>query len=164
MLHDLCGILLRFRLHTVALVAYIEKAFIQIGLQHDQKDVTRFFWIKDSKNLVSTHKNLQEFRLCRVPFGVVSSSFLLAATIEHHLDSYATDNAEILKNDIYVDNVITGTDTVEEAKCLNNAAKSRFIDAFMNLRDWVSNKKEINNYIPIDDRGKGKLIKVFGYQ
>ena len=94
----------------------------------------------------------------------MSSPFLLAARIEHHLDSFATDNAETLKNDIYADNVITGTDTAEEAKCLYNDAKSMFHDTFMNLRDWVSNKEEINNYIPIDDRGGGKFIKVLSYQ
>ena len=32
MLHDLCGILLRFRLQNIAVVADIEKAFLQIGL------------------------------------------------------------------------------------------------------------------------------------
>ncbi|XP_060555434.1 uncharacterized protein LOC132716225 [Ruditapes philippinarum] len=32
MLHDLCGMLMRFRLHKIALVADIEKAFLQIGL------------------------------------------------------------------------------------------------------------------------------------
>ena len=42
MLHNLCGMLMRFRLHPVALVADIEKAFLQIGLQNDQRDVTRF--------------------------------------------------------------------------------------------------------------------------
>ena len=43
MLHDLCGILLRFKLPNVALVADIEKAFLKIWLQRDQRDVTRFF-------------------------------------------------------------------------------------------------------------------------
>ena len=114
----------------------------------------------DSKNPVSTNKNLQEFRCCRVPFGALSGPFLLAVTIEHHLDSHVMDNAETFKNDIYVDNVITGTDTVEEAKCLYNDAKSMFHDAFMK----VSNKEELNNYIPIDDKGGGKLSKVLGYQ
>ena len=47
MLRDLCGILLRFRLHNVAVVADIEKAFLQIGLQPEHRDVTRFFWIKE---------------------------------------------------------------------------------------------------------------------
>ncbi len=32
MLHNLCGLLMRFRIHKVALVADIEKAFLQIGL------------------------------------------------------------------------------------------------------------------------------------
>ena len=31
----LCGLLLRFRLHKVALVADVEKAFLQVGLQPD---------------------------------------------------------------------------------------------------------------------------------
>ena len=35
-LEDLCGLLLRFRLHKVALVADVEKAFLQVGLQPDE--------------------------------------------------------------------------------------------------------------------------------
>ena len=46
-LEDLCGLLLRFRLHKVALVADVEKAFLQVGLQPDDRDVTRFLWLKD---------------------------------------------------------------------------------------------------------------------
>ena len=43
MLNDLCGILIRFRLHKIVLVADIEKAFHQLGLQKSLRDVTRFF-------------------------------------------------------------------------------------------------------------------------
>ena len=164
MLHDLCGILLRFRLHKVPVVANIEKAFLQIGLQPEHRDVTRFFWIKDCKNPVYSIENLQEFRFCRVPFGVVSSPFLLGATVEYHLNTYATEHAETLKHDIYVDNVITGTDTIEEAKILYKDAKTMFHDASMNLRDWVSNEENVNNYITCNDRNNSKIIKVLGYQ
>ena len=42
-LEDLCGVLMRFRLNKVALIADVEKAFLQIGLQPDGRDVARFF-------------------------------------------------------------------------------------------------------------------------
>ena len=73
LLRDLCGILLRFRLYNKAMVADIEKAFLQIGLQPNQRDITRFLWIKDLENPSLNRDNLQEYRFCRVPFQPVSS-------------------------------------------------------------------------------------------
>ena len=51
-----------------------------------------------------------------MPFEVISSRVLLGATIDHHLDSYRTEISDKLKSDIYVDNLITGTNSVDEAK------------------------------------------------
>ena len=104
MLKDLTGILLRFRLNKIAIVADIEKAFLQIGLLEDAKDVTRFFWLKNKSGL-TVENNIQVYRFNWVPFGIISSPFLLAATLDHHLKNY----------EIYVDNVVTGKDTVKEA-------------------------------------------------
>ena len=47
MLNDLCGLLMRFRLNNIAIVADIEKAFLQIGLQQEQRDVKLFIWLPD---------------------------------------------------------------------------------------------------------------------
>ncbi|XP_053391168.1 uncharacterized protein LOC128553993 [Mercenaria mercenaria] len=123
-LHDLFGILMRFRIHRIALVSDIEKAFIQVGLQPHHRDVTRFLWVKDCQKSDLSSENVQEFRFCRVPFGVVSSPFLLGATVNHHLDSYNTDVSRRVKNDIYVDNLITGANRVDDAKRLYSEAKS----------------------------------------
>ena len=49
-LKDLCGLLMRFCLHKYSVVAKIEKTFLQLCLHEKDKDVTRFFRIKD-KNL-----------------------------------------------------------------------------------------------------------------
>ena len=40
MLPDLCGLLLRFRLHPIAVKADVEKAFLNIGLHDQDRDVT----------------------------------------------------------------------------------------------------------------------------
>ena len=112
LLNDLCALLMRFRLNQIAIVADIEKAFLQIGLQPCQKDVTRFLWLKDCYKARVDNDNIQEYRFCLVPFGVISSPFLLGVTIESHLESYESDIALKIKDDIYVDNLITGTNTV----------------------------------------------------
>ena len=161
LLQNLTGILLRFRLNKIALISDIEKAFLQISLQDDDKDVTRFFWIKN-RNLLDTENNVQTYRFCRVPFGIISSPFLLAATIDHHLRKYDSGIAENIRANIYVDNVITGTTSVNKAMEFYNVSKQMFKEAAMILRDWMTNSQEVLNNIPIFDRANRKRMKILG--
>ena len=110
MLQNLVGILLRFRLNKIAVVSDIEKAFLQIGLQDNAKDATQFFWLKD-KNILEADNNKQTYHFCRVPFGIKASPFLLAATIDHHLQTVGTSTAENIRQNI---NVVTGANSVHE--------------------------------------------------
>ena len=75
---QLPAILLRFRLFRIAVTADMEKAFHQIGIHPKDRDVLRFLWINPKT------KDLIIFRWCVVPFGVNSSPFILAATVNHH--------------------------------------------------------------------------------
>ena len=140
MLKDLTGILLRFCLNKIAIVAGIEKAFLQIGLLEDAKDVTRFFWLK-KKSRVTVENNNQVYRFNRVLFGIISSPFLLAATLDHHLKNYENSAAETVRENIYVDNVVTGKDTVKKAVDFYTEAKKIggvFINTFsMQVRNFV---------------------------
>ncbi|XP_060608441.1 uncharacterized protein LOC132760480 [Ruditapes philippinarum] len=151
LLNDLCGILLRFRLHKIGIVSDIEKAFLQVGLQKDQRDVTRFIWLKDiehpdiSQNQV---QEVQEYRFCGIPFGIVSSPFLLGATIDYHLECYNNEIAKKLRRDIYMDNVVTRTENVEAAKYLYIRSKRIFDDASMNLLEWASNRDVTESILP----------------
>ena len=82
---NIFDILLQFRLHNVALVANIEKAFLMVGVDERDRDVLRFLWIDD---INSDLPRLEVLRFARVTFGVSSSSFLLNATIRHHMEQY----------------------------------------------------------------------------
>ena len=51
------------------------------------------------------------------------SPLLLSATIEHHLDKTNTTSAKEIKDDIYVNTLITGTKNDEESLQLHKEAK-----------------------------------------
>lgn len=94
---------------------------------------------------------------------MISSSFLLSATIKYHLQQSATLIAKLLQRDTYVDNVITGTNSIEKAKVLYTEAKKLFNTASMNLREWASNSEQFMAFIPVEDRvGKFDCQKILG--
>ncbi|CAF1060948.1 unnamed protein product [Didymodactylos carnosus] len=148
MLADLCSLLLRFRLNKVAIVADIEKAFLQIGLQKQSRDATRFFWLK-SPDKLTTINNLATFRFTRVPFGLISSPFLLAATLAYHLLQNGSETVGNIFDNIYVDNIISGADNVQAAIKLYQETKKIFAAASMNVREWTSNSNEFFNQLQI---------------
>ena len=106
-MEDFCSLLLRFRTYETAIVADIEKTFLQINLQEQDRDVTRFLWLKDI-NKPFIPSNIDIFRFTRIPFGIISSQFILAATIVYHLRSKKGPIAKQLMKDLHVDNLITG--------------------------------------------------------
>ena len=163
MLPDLSGLLLRFRLPQIAVVGDIEKAFLSIGLQKVDRDVTRFLWLKDPTN-TNLENNVQVYRFCRVPFGVISSPFLLSATIKYHLQKINSQFAKLIQRDMYMDNMITGARTFEEAKLLYTDAKNIFATASMNLREWASNSQQFMGFIPHEDKASNVsgLYKILG--
>ncbi|CAM1298626.1 Uncharacterised protein r2_g835 [Pycnogonum litorale] len=161
LLEDLCGLLLRFRKQRIGLVADIEKAFSQVGLQETDRDVTRFLWLKDLKKSF-TGDNVQAFRFCRIPFGLNSSPFLLAVTLKTHLQKKDTDFARKILRNIYVDNIISGCSTVEEACQFYEESKGIFKEISMNVREWNTNSPPCRNHIPDCDRNTDTHVKVLG--
>lgn len=74
---------------SVVLLADVEKAFLQLQLFPADRDVTRFLWLKEPQKGFSKD-NIKHYRFKRVPYGIVSSPFLLNATIRHHLQTIGT--------------------------------------------------------------------------
>ena len=160
-LEDLCSLLLWFRTKKIGIIADIEKAFLQVSIQEKDRDVTRFLWIKDIRKK-ERNENIETYRFTRIPFGIISSPFLLAGTVRHHLEEVNTAISRQIRDDIYVDNVVTGVDEENEAVKLYREGKEIFENASMNLWEWLSNSNAVNNKIKPDDRLNESFVKVLG--
>ena len=79
-------------------------------------------------------------------FGVLSSPFLLNATIEFHLSKYTAVCPELigkLKRSIYVNDIVTGADNEEKAYQLYLKSNSILKEGGFNLRKFVTSSKSL---------------------
>ena len=160
LLNDLTAILLRFLRYKYAVTADIEKAFLHIGLDEEDRDATRFFWLSDPEDPES---QFEVYRFKSILFGASCSPFILNATIRKHLDSIDHPVAENMKNDIYVDNLASGTDNEDETSAFIQTARSIMSPVGFNLRSWNSNCSKLRE--SASDQGlqdKDPVTKVLG--
>lgn len=130
---DLLDVLIRFRLHKIALTADITKTFLQIALAEKEKDAVRFLWLHG--NTSDDKKNeLLIMQMCRVVFRLSPSPFLLA--IRHHIQQKEPEQpkaVEALRESLYVDDFIVSYREVYEAHTISTAARDILLDAGMKL-------------------------------
>jgi len=135
LLPNMLSVLLRFHLYRVAIIADIDKVFHQIQLHESERNFLRFLWTDPERQ-----NQLITYRFKRIPFGIISSPFLLAAIIRYLFKRFknvfrlnGNNEIEVLV-DIYVDNLIKSVDSVEMAQRLFQNAIAVFQQAGMNIR------------------------------
>lgn len=82
-----------------------------------------------------------------MPFGVITSPYLLAATTRHHLSKIGSPLASAILRNIYVDNAFISANTLDEAKQFYRESIELFTTARMNLREHISNDRKLNLHI-----------------
>lgn len=133
---DLVSILLRFRLHAVVFTADIRQMYRQILVSLTDRDFQRILF------RFSLDEPIQEFRLNTVTYGMSSSSFLaIRALIQLAIDEGKKypRAVDVLKRDIYVDDVVTGAESVESALDLQSQVVQILEKGCFELRKWSSN-------------------------
>lgn len=134
----LWGTLLRFRVGRIGVVGDLEKAFLQILLHENDRNVCCFLWQHPDGCTVT-------YRLTRVFFGASSSPFLLQVVLKHHLESEEEDlevTRELLRN-LYVDDTVNSFDTDNDAEYFWTKAVDIFRKGGFNLRKFQSNSTNL---------------------
>ena len=135
-LNDLCGILVCFRQHNFGLFSDIEKEFLHVHLDVEDRDFTRFLWLSEPSDANSPFVT---FRFKVVLFGATCSLFMLSATLTYHLTQNNSEVSQDVLRNLYVDNVVSGCQT--ESSCVDYFTASRSVlgNANFNLCSWASN-------------------------
>jgi hypothetical protein len=158
--NDMLTILLRFRTHPIGLTADIEKAFHQVGLHEQDRDFVRFLWLKDPYDPKS---DFESYRFRVIPFGASSSPFILLSVIKKHLQDSPSLLADDINRNIYVDNLISGCETSEEAVSYFSEASNVLKSAGLNLQSWGSNDDQLTVKAKSEGVGdKAEVTKVLG--
>ena len=133
---ELVGILIRFRRWPVVLVADVTKAFLQILVHPEDRDVHRF--LREENGVIKT------YRFCRLPFGNRSSPFVFNATVKYHLSQFEQSKViSELNENLYVDNWMTGGDEVSEVMQMKKEGTDVMKMAGMELAQFESNERVI---------------------
>ena len=134
--NKLWDVLVQQRAFPVMVSGDIRQAFLQIRVKEDDRDVLRFHWRKDEASPLET------LRFTRVLFGLAPSPYLLQGVIETHLDVWSNkypDEVEHLRRSMYVDDLLSGGLTVEQAETRKNLGREILEDATFHLHKWSSN-------------------------
>ena len=136
----LIDVLLRFRLHQIALTGDVSKMYRAIELAKSDRDYHRFVWRR------SNTEPLKDYRMTRVTFGVSASSFTANMTVRQnsldHLSKYPLA-AAVVEEAFYVDDCLTGAETPEEAIRLRVELQELFNEAQFVLRKWNSSSPAV---------------------
>ena len=138
----------------------IEKAFLNIGLEEEDRDVTRFFWFDDPTN---PNGQLVHYRFKSVLFGATCSPFILSTVLMKHLKENTSTWTQKLTEDLYVDNIISGFPTEAELISFYSHTRPLFTKAGFNLRSWGSNSEALVECAKRDGvLDKDREVKVLG--
>ncbi|XP_025991647.2 uncharacterized protein LOC113004001 [Solenopsis invicta] len=149
LLPPLADVLLRWRLHRYVLATDVEKMYRQILVHPEDGDLQRILWRYSARDEVA------EFRLNTVTYGLACAPFLAMRTLRQLADDEA-DNyplaARALYRDVYMDDVLTGASSLEEAFELRRQLTDLCMAGGFPLRKWSANETRILQDVPAEHR------------
>ena len=118
-----------------------------VELVPPDRDLYRFVWRKGPDD------PLLDYRMTRVMFGVSASSFAANMAVKQNALDHASEYpqaAEVVEKSFYVDDGLTGADSVQEAIELQRQLQELFSKGGLLLRKWNSSDLLVLQHLPPD--------------
>ncbi|GFY12920.1 uncharacterized protein TNCV_3074801 [Trichonephila clavipes] len=138
---DLYAQMLRFRTYTYAFTADIKMMYRTILINTKQRNLQRIVWCE------SEHESPKIYELSTVTYGTVSAPYLAQRTLTQlSMDEEANFPivASVLRNNLYMDHVLCGALTLEEAIVLRQQLKGILKSAGMELHKLCANHEKLS--------------------
>lgn len=162
---DLFSILISFRKHIHVVSADCTKMYRSVLVEPSQRPLQRILWRFDSS------EELSAYNLNTVTYGLTSSSFLAIRCLfqlAYNVQDQYPNIAHIIKNDMYVDDLLTGGDSIEEVIQICEKISELLASGNFQLRKWASNSPEVlqgirnpdisHNVLEFDKGGNTKML------
>ncbi|XP_046145767.1 uncharacterized protein LOC114882057 [Osmia bicornis bicornis] len=141
---DLLYILLRFRIHRYVITGDIEKMYRQFLVRDEHQKYQRVLW-RDASGEIQTYElKTVTFGLSAAPYLAIRCLTQLAQDEGHRFPRAA----QILCRDFYVDDLLTGASTIQDAASLREDLTQLLKLASLNIRQWASNHEDLLRDLP----------------
>lgn len=137
---DLPEILIRFRTHPIALTSDIVKMYRQVLVHPDDRRLQHIFWRSEPSEPIT------EYELNTVTYGVRSSAFQAIRAVQQAVRDHGEQfpaAAQHIMSAMYVDDLVSGADSVEEALTLRRELTELLQKAGFELAKWGSNHPQV---------------------
>ncbi|XP_062707840.1 uncharacterized protein LOC134288111 [Aedes albopictus] len=153
--NDLMSILLRFRKHPFVFTADIQKMYRQILIDPEQTSLQKVFWRSNPTDPIKV------LELVTITYGTSAALFLATRSLVQLSVDEGADfplAARVIQEDCYVDNVMSGAKTVQEAiECRQQLQTLKARGGFP-VHKWCANDEAILQDVPEAEREKLVLL------
>ncbi|XP_015122308.1 uncharacterized protein LOC107044789 [Diachasma alloeum] len=143
---DIFSLVLRFRLPKFVFTGNIEKMYRQVLVRPEDRKFQRIIW-----RCQPTDKEVSVYELQTVTFGLAPAPYLATRCL-HQLAGDEREKfplaSKLLKRDLYIDDVLSGADSLEETINLRDEPIEILRCGGFNLRQCASNSPMVLQGLP----------------
>ncbi|XP_076660003.1 uncharacterized protein LOC143363277 [Halictus rubicundus] len=149
LLPNLADVLLKWRRHRFVFSADIEKMYRQILVHPEDRRWQRIVWRPAQR------EGIVDYELSTVTYGLACAPYLairclhqLAQLEEHRYPR----GSQAVQRDIYMDDVLTGADSLPEARSKQQEIRELLMAGGFPLRKWAANSRELLEGLSPEER------------